>query len=255
MPLKVLSYNIHKGFALGNRRFVLNRIREAIQTVHADLVFLQEVIGDHKHHSRRVAAWPTTSQFEYLADEVWPHFAYGKNAVYDAGHHGNAILSKYPFTQYENLNISTNKLEQRGMLHCVLNVPGQPYMLHTITLHLNLLKRGRLLQVENLCRRIEDTVPHDAPLIICGDFNDWTEDVTKILERRLDVVEAHYAMHDHHARTFPAILPMLKLDRIYFRGLHTVHAEALKGEPWRTLSDHAAMYAELDFPARIEAAH
>ncbi len=36
------------------------------------------------------------SQFAFLADEIWPHFAYGKNAIYSAGHHGNAILSKHP---------------------------------------------------------------------------------------------------------------------------------------------------------------
>lgn len=251
MPLKILSYNIHKGFTLGNRRFVLSQIRQAIQKVHADLVFLQEVIGDHKEHSRRVPTWPSTSQFEFLADSVWPHYAYGKNAVYDAGHHGNAILSKYPFTQWENLNISTNRLEQRGMLHCVLDVPGQPYQLHTITLHLNLLKRGRLVQVENLCQRIEQCVPHDSPLIICGDFNDWTEDVSTILENRLDVNEAHHDIHDHHARTFPAIMPVLKLDRIYFRGMHPLQAAALKGDPWRNLSDHTAIYAELDFPKAI----
>lgn len=245
MSLKVLSYNIHKGFDMGNRRFVLERIRSAIQEVHADLVFLQEVVGAHTIHRRRVPSWPEKTQFEFLADSVWPFFAYGKNAVYKAGHHGNALLSKYPLLQCENLNISTNRLEQRGMLHCVLDVPGYTRALHTITLHLNLLKSGRLLQIDNLCERIETCVPKSAPLIICGDFNDWREDISKILERRLNVVEAHQDIHDQHAKTFPAIMPFLKLDRIYLRGMQALNAKALTGQPWRTLSDHTAIYAEL----------
>lgn len=248
MHLKVLSYNIHKGFTIGNRRFVLEQIRHAIQDVHADLVFLQEVVGDNKVHEQRINAWPAEPQFEFLADSVWPHFAYGKNAVYDAGHHGNAILSKFPFMEWENLNISTNRLEQRGMLHCVVNVPSHHLPVHVLTLHLNLLKGGRLKQVEHLVNRIEEKVPHDAPLIISGDFNDWQEDISSILETRLDVAEAHHDIHDRHAKTFPAIMPVLKLDRIYIRGLESLHAESLNGHPWRGLSDHTAYYAELNLP-------
>lgn len=249
MQIKVLSYNIHKGFSISNRHFVLEKIRQAIVAVHADLVFLQEVVGNHKVHSQKIESWPENSQFEFLAGSVWPYFAYGKNATYDAGHHGNAILSKYPISQWENLNISTNRLEQRGLLHCVLKVPNQNRALHTISLHLDLLKRGRLVQIEKLCQRIEKSVPHDACLIICGDFNDWREDVSHILMHRLDVQEAHYDIHDHHARTFPAIMPLLKLDRIYCRSVKPLHAETLKGKPWHRLSDHAAIYAELDFPS------
>ena len=85
-PLKVLSYNIHKGFSVGNRRFVLERIRQAIRTVHADVVFLQEVLGQHEKHRIHVQGWPSQTQFEFLADQVWPHHAYGKNATYTAGH-------------------------------------------------------------------------------------------------------------------------------------------------------------------------
>ena len=80
--LRILSYNIHKGFSSGNRRFVLKKMREAIRLVHADLVFLQEVLGEHQVHRERVKEWPDQSQFEFLADEIWPHYTYGKNAIY-----------------------------------------------------------------------------------------------------------------------------------------------------------------------------
>ncbi|MGZ3709925.1 MAG: endonuclease/exonuclease/phosphatase family protein, partial [Bdellovibrionota bacterium] len=64
-------------------------MRDALRAERADLVFLQEVLGEHEIHSRTVQGWPAGPQFEFLADELWPHFAYGKNAAYSAGHHGN----------------------------------------------------------------------------------------------------------------------------------------------------------------------
>ena len=65
--LRVLSYNIHKGFSTNNRRFVLRRMREAIREVNADLVLLQEVQGLHEGHKDSVDQWIDEPQFEYLA--------------------------------------------------------------------------------------------------------------------------------------------------------------------------------------------
>ena len=104
--LKVLTYNIHKGFDRRNREFVLHEIREHLHLADVDIVFLQEIQGRHYHHENRVSGWPGVSQFEFLADSLWPHYAYGKNAIYDKGHHGNAILSKHPFVSWENVNLS-----------------------------------------------------------------------------------------------------------------------------------------------------
>jgi endonuclease/exonuclease/phosphatase family metal-dependent hydrolase len=135
MKLRVLSYNIHKGFSMGNRRFVLDGIRQAIRETSADLVFLQEVLGEHQDHKKKYPEWRKDSQFEFLADEVWPHYAYGKNAIYTSGHHGNAILSKYPFTFFENIDISTNRVEQRGLLHGVIEIPGHKQPIHAICVY------------------------------------------------------------------------------------------------------------------------
>ena len=76
--LKVLTYNIHKGFSVGNRRFVLHEIKEALRHIDADIVFLQEIQGEHRHRMNHVENWPNSSQFEFLADQVWHHHAYGK---------------------------------------------------------------------------------------------------------------------------------------------------------------------------------
>jgi len=245
--LRVLSYNIHKGFSAANRRFVLARIKEAIRTVHADVVFLQEVLGEHADHADSVAGWPDETQFEYLADSVWRHYAYGKNAVYDAGHHGNAILSKYPIVAWENLDISMHRFEKRGILHAQLDIPGHDCPVHCLCLHFGLSESGRRGQIGRLIERVNATVALDEPLLIAGDFNDWSKRATAALESEVGASEVYRQKHGRHARTFPSILPFLPLDRIYARGFDVDIAEVLQGDPWSTLSDHAALYAELSW--------
>src|SRR5690348_17238860 len=101
--LKVLTYNIHKGFSTTRLRFVLHDIKTAINTLNPDLIFLQEIQGEHIKRATRIKKWPELTQFEFLAEAFWPHHAYGKNAIYKSGHHGNAILSKYPVIAWENI--------------------------------------------------------------------------------------------------------------------------------------------------------
>jgi len=245
--LHVLSYNIHKGFSTTRFRFELDRMKQSLRHVHADLVFLQEVLGHHESHGRRMADWPTTSQSDYLAEQVWPHVAYGKNAIYAAGHHGNAILSKYPILAMENLDVSNSRFERRGLLHASIAFPGQDVPLHAICLHLDLRESGRNVQVERLYRRIMDAVPQNAPLIVAGDFNDWRGRISRVLEKRLELQEVFMEVHGTHARTFPSWRPVLCMDRIYARGLKIRDARTLAKGPWGRLSDHVAILSELAF--------
>ncbi|WP_288501909.1 endonuclease/exonuclease/phosphatase family protein, partial [uncultured Pseudomonas sp.] len=135
--LNVLTLNVHKGFTFFNRRFILPELRDAVRTTGADLVFLQEVHGSHQQHAISHPAWPEAPQYEFLADSMWPQFAYGRNAVYPHGDHGNALLSKFPIVRSENLDVSVEGNEQRGLLHCQLEVPGHDEV-HAICVHLGL---------------------------------------------------------------------------------------------------------------------
>lgn len=243
--LRILTYNIHKGFSASNRRFVLAQIRKSIREVRADLVLLQEVVGRHRKHGARVQSWPEEPQFEFLADQVWTHHAYGRNALYDAGHHGNAILSRYPIVVAENIDISAHRVEQRGILHAEIAVPGHKTHLHALCLHLGLLERWRKAQVESLCRRIEEHVPPEAPLVVAGDFNDWRGRVTAALADRLQLQEAFVKLTGGHARTYPNRVPTFPLDRVYTRGLDPIKAESLDGKPWNRLSDHIPLCVEV----------
>jgi endonuclease/exonuclease/phosphatase family metal-dependent hydrolase len=235
VELHVLSFNIHKGFAALGSESTLARIREAVRSTDAHILCLQEVAGD--------AAG--AQQFEYLADSVWHHHAYGKNAVYESGHHGNAILSKYPIKAWENIDISTNGFERRGMLHVTLDVEGVP--LHVVTVHLNLFEGGRRIQLQRLEERLESHVPDGEALILAGDFNDWRRNATGILAK-MGLEECFVKTRGREAATFPVQLPALCLDRIYVRGFDVTGARVLFGGDWKQLSDHAALLATLQWP-------
>lgn len=245
MILRLLTINTHKGFSWFNRRFVLTQLREAIRSTSADIVFLQEVIGEHAEKAKKHADWPSDSHYEFLADSVWRDFAYGKNAVYPEGHHGNAILSRYPIAGYQKIDISTNRFEQRGFLHCEVKVPGLRSHLHCVCVHLGLLGRSRTKQYRMLASYIHSHIPENMPLVVGGDFNDWRGKSSKEFAEPLGFKEVYAEIKGRHARTFPARLPVLQLDRFYVRHLDITHSEAFYQGPWAKLSDHAALLSEV----------
>jgi endonuclease/exonuclease/phosphatase family metal-dependent hydrolase len=242
--LRVLTVNTHKGFTFFNRRFVLHELRDALREVGADLVFLQEVHGSHARHAQRFADWPQGSHYEFMADQIWPEFAYGKYAVYPDGDHGNALLSKYPIVGHHNHDISIDGQEGRGLLHCTVQLPdGEP--LHAICVHLGLKEQHRTRQLELLCSVVHNEVPALSPLVIAGDFNDWRNRAHRILERCAGLREVFEQAHGRAAKTFPARMPLLRLDRIYVRNARVHTPLSLPSRPWSRLSDHAPLAAEM----------
>lgn len=242
---RVLTVNTHKGFSFFNRKFILHELREAVRGVGADIVFLQEVLGTHALHPARHANWPEAPHYEFLADAIWSDFAYGRNAVYPSGHHGNAVLSKFPIERYENHDVSISGPEKRGLLHCVLHIPGRTQRLHAICVHLGLQESHRRKQLELLLKIVERDVPADAPLLIAGDFNDWRVRAHSVLKRCAGLREVFVHANGRAAKTFPARFPMLRLDRIYVRNAGVHKPVVLPHKPWSHLSDHAPLAAEI----------
>jgi endonuclease/exonuclease/phosphatase family metal-dependent hydrolase len=245
MKLRVLSYNIHKGFDWNNRNYFLREIKELIAASEADLVFLQEVIGENKEYRE---SGLIDSQFEFLADSMWQHFAYAKNAVYDHGHHGNLILSKYPITGWENMNVSTNRFENRGLLISQIEIPGfKSEKFYAVCAHLDLLQRGRSLQYQMIKGKLESlNLAEDTPLIVAGDFNDWNKQATRTFEEQLGMTEAYRNLNNRFARTFPAGMPVLTLDRIYVKNLNVVESRIWRSPTGQHFSDHLPLFCEVE---------
>lgn len=261
MKLRIVTYNIHKGVSSLGSQPRVHAIKQALTGLSADVVFLQEVQGRHDLMALRHSSnWPALGQHEFLADDH-QHSAYGMNAVYDHGHHGNALLSSFPIASANNHDVSDHAFESRGILHCILQMEATE--VHCYVIHLGLFAGSRLRQTQALIDAVISTSPADAPLLIAGDFNDWTNALSESLRNRLGVVE----VFDQHlssrsfgsylrrlsgrgprkepARTFPAAMPVLQLDRIYARGFEVHTAQVLYGASWARLSDHAPILAEL----------
>ena len=267
MKIRVATYNIHKGVSAIRGQPRVHALKQAITLFDANVVCLQEVQGRHDRHAAQFGQqndshrhWPEAAQHEFFAGESH-HSAYGMNAVYDHGHHGNALLSTYPIGATRNHDVSDHAYEQRGILHCVLQTPKCE--VHCYVVHLGLFEAGRGRQAEALIDAVLASAPNGEPVIIAGDFNDWRNQLSARLRDKLGVVEVFdelgsgSALGDlvrslvkrksgvHPARTFPAALPWFRLDRIYVRGFKVEAAKVMHGSLWAKLSDHAPIVASL----------
>ncbi len=242
MKLRVVTYNIHKGVKGFTGKPRIQSVRTGLQSMDADIVFLQEV---QDRNDRLVAAElfdPDHTQLNYLATDAYPHSVYGRNAVYEHGHHGNAILSRHPILMSENLDISDHRFEQRGLLHAVADINGVEA--HLICVHFGLFAGSRARQTSALVDRVRSVVPADAPLVIAGDFNDWNHKLDSKICNTLNAVESAHAK-DGRIRTFPSHMPWWQLDGIYGRGFEFERTQALTGREWAERSDHVPLMAEL----------
>jgi endonuclease/exonuclease/phosphatase family metal-dependent hydrolase len=271
MKLKVATYNIHKGVTGIRGRPRIHEVRLALNSIDADIVFLQEV-QDRNERLSRHADYHTGTQLEFLAASGYEHRAYGMNAVYPHGHHGNAILSRHAIGHFTNHDVSDHALEKRGLLHAVSRCgPGKGNDVHLICVHFGLINRSRLRQAAFLIDFVQREIPKGAPVIIAGDFNDWQRRVDTVLRAKLGVKEvaaeaagpgtggAPRTVLDRLlpwrgardaqagvARTFPSFAPWLTLDRIYVRGFSVLSMQVPKGITWARRSDHAPLIAELE---------
>lgn len=270
MKIRVATYNIHKGVSTIRSTPRVVALKKAIAQFEADIVFLQEVQGRHdRFHGKYGTAshiehhhWPERSQHEFFSgDTRHEHSAYGMNAVYDHGHHGNALLSCFPIDKSHNHDVSDHAYEQRGILHCVINTDKVP--VHCFVVHLGLFEAGRGRQNQALIDCVNASAPNGEPVIIAGDFNDWRNTLSDKLRNALGVAEVFDELGSsskigdlvrglagrektiHPARTFPAALPWFRLDRIYVRGFKVESAQVLHGTLWAKLSDHAPIVATL----------
>ena len=242
--LHVTTYNIHKGFSQFNRQMMVHELRDRLRLLNPDIVFLQEVQGLHLGHAENHQNWPTEPQHEFLAEDVWQACAYGRNMIYDRGHHGNAILSRFPILHTHNQDVTHLQFEKRGLLHCRIELPDGPAA-HCVCVHLSLFGYSRRRQMSALADYLDQLAEPNAPLIIAGDFNDWGNRVGLILSQRLGLQEVFSHQGGAPVRSFPAARPMFRLDRIYVRGFDVRRTEVHFGQPWSSISDHAALSAHL----------
>jgi endonuclease/exonuclease/phosphatase family metal-dependent hydrolase len=265
MKLRIATYNIHKG-VMGVRKpsLTIHALREQIHAIDADLVFLQEVQGRHDKNANRFGDWPVDGQHDFLSknhtvvEDLLGHTsqryftAYGMNAVYPHGHHGNALLSKHEIDWTVNEDVSDHRMEHRGLLHCRVVTPVGP--LHALVAHFGLFGRSRMRQAQKLMEHVKTNVPDGVPMVIAGDFNDWQRKLGPLLSTGLGVDEA-LPLHKspwtgrQKVASFPSQFPLLGLDRVFCRGFDITQANVLTGQQWAKLSDHSPFVVDLELKA------
>ncbi|EIW5734137.1 endonuclease/exonuclease/phosphatase family protein, partial [Salmonella enterica subsp. enterica serovar Infantis] len=168
----------------------------------------------------------------------------GRNAVYPEGHHGNAVLSRYPIEHYENRDVSVDGAEKRGVLYCRIVPPMTGKAIHVMCVHLGLREAHRQAQLAMLAEWVNE-LPDGEPVLVAGDFNDWRQKANHPLKVQAGLDEIFTRAHGRPARTFPVQFPLLRLDRIYVKNASASAPTALPLRTWRHLSDHAPLSAEI----------
>lgn len=241
MTLKIISYNIHKGFGPGNIRFSLPEIKDFLSREQADVVFLQEAVGEHTGKKLVIPNFPSNDQVQYLAQDLYPYAIYGGNKRHKLGHHGNAILSRFPIEEVNNHNISQNRFESRGLLHAVLEHHKKE--IHLFNTHLNLLERDRRKQIQWIQQHLDKELHEEHPIILAGDFNDWRRKIIDFLHQETTLKEVFGGDKINTPHSFPSFLPRLSLDRIFYKNLKLHEAVQFSGPQFKNLSDHLPLLA------------
>lgn len=119
--LRVVSLNMHKGLSPFGLKKTSSEIKEFLETTDADVVCLQEVESRFlpSKYEKMFA-----TQLEYLVTLKWPYHCYQRNSAYPKGHHGNAVLSRWPIEKTKTLDLSLNQVEKRGLLHVSIRHPS-----------------------------------------------------------------------------------------------------------------------------------
>lgn len=237
--MRVITWNIRKG--RGGYRRVLPEaggLGSRLAAARPDLVLCQEVFhadGGGAH------------QDETIARELGMACHYGPNAHYGRGNHGNATLARELAVESYNSDISVNRLERRGVLHSRVRLDGRD--LHVFNTHLGLTGGQRRKQVAEIAALIEKRCAPGEPVILGGDFNDWTGKLDRIVRRTCGVAGALQSLPRRARRSWPDVRPTFALDRVYYRDLVLEDARILNALSWRGHSDHLPLVVDLSFPS------
>jgi endonuclease/exonuclease/phosphatase family metal-dependent hydrolase len=226
-PLRVMTWNING--ALGrNPRFDLALVVDYVQRHAPDVVALQEV------DSRRARGAGVANPFEMLRDALGSYGTHAHAISTADGDYGQALITRWPLAASSVHDLSYPEREPRRAISAEIATPAGP--LHVIATHLGLSLRERSRQAETLIGLIGDL---KRPTVVMGDFNDWLwrGSVRRALRRVLPRCTAE--------RTFPAFLPLFRLDCIYVS--NALRILRCRADPAaRSLSDHLPVLADLD---------
>jgi len=222
--VRLMTWNIHRGIG-PDRVCDFDRVVALIRKHAPDIVALQEV------DSR--PDWGREAAFDVLAEALGPYSAAAKAIAAPDGDYGHMLISRWPLAEVVQHDLSVEKREPRRAIQAAVATPFGP--LRLITAHLGLFPAERRHQAAILARTAGAAA---EPLVVAGDFNDWrrrgpvTSALSRVMPGRTEIA------------TFPAKLPLGKLDRIYCRPAGILLA-SWTDRSAREASDHLPLIAEI----------
>jgi endonuclease/exonuclease/phosphatase family metal-dependent hydrolase len=231
--MRVATYNIHGCVGLDRQRKP-ERVADVIAGLDADIIGLQEVEGRESRTK--------IDQAEHLAARLGLNLVEGPLLIEAKGSYGNALLTPHRVLEVDRRVYKRPGSQTRGLIDVKLEIPDLG-PLRVIVTHLEVRDhRIRSTQLREIKHLIDDG-PR-GPTVLLGDLNEWWN-------RRLALRALDRSIHFLHSpATFPARLPLLRLDRIAVRGLrcadHDNRAHRVENRLSRLASDHLPLIADLE---------
>jgi endonuclease/exonuclease/phosphatase family metal-dependent hydrolase len=230
--LRIATYNIHRCRGLDGRTRP-ERIAAVIQSLDADVVACQEVLGGGPHgggHAEALGAalgmgWVLTPARQLRGHQF-----------------GNAVFSRLPIVQHFGQDLTWKTCEPRRLQRVDVSVAG--YVLRVYNVHLGTAILERRHQARRLAEIVTDRHV-SGPKLVLGDFNEWMKGLTTtLLSEKLNSVD----LRDHmrRRRTYPGLFPILHLDHIYYAGrLEILRIEVPRTRAALIASDHLPLVADV----------
>lgn len=232
--LRIATYNIHRCRGM-DRRVRPERTAAVLSALHADVMGLQEVLGAGPSGSGHSGILATALEARgYMA----PARFLGEFLF------GNLILTRHPVIEHAIYDLTWKWREPRCCQRLLVDFHGRHVQVFNVHLGTSLIERRS--QGRALAAIIERHLP-DGPMVVMGDFNEWTRGpATQLLSAMLISLELGAFLK--RRRSYPGVLPFLHLDHIYHSSDLEVSAVHLP-RTRRTLvaSDHLPLAADLVF--------
>jgi endonuclease/exonuclease/phosphatase family metal-dependent hydrolase len=244
--LRIMTYNVHRCVGMDGRADP-RRVAEVIAECKPDIVALQELdVG-----RRRTGG---IDQAHVIAHHLGMAFHFHPAIQVEEERYGDAILTSLPMRLIRAERLPGSRLlEPRGAIWVAVETAEAE--LQIINTHLSLLAYERLMQVRTLLGpRWAGHPSCRDPLALLGDFNTLRRSrVHGRLSSKLR--DAQLAVHGRPHRTFPARMPMLRIDHIFCSpSVEVVGIDVPRTPLSRIASDHLPLVMDFRLARRQTAA-
>lgn len=236
LEIKVLSYNVHHCNPPSKPGLIdVDGIAKVILDAKADLVGLQEI--DVKNERSGIHL----DQAEKLAELTGMHYYFSKGIDYKEGAYGTAILSKFPISEMETIQLPEETGTERRTLSVLTAALPDGRKVRFGNTHLDFTSDGNaLVQAQAITDYFDDEV---NPIILVGDFN--AEPGSRTISHLDEVFDR--SCEQGCPPTIPVVNPRKTIDFIFYSsglGIHTMLHEVIQEH---YASDHLPIRAKLKF--------